>query len=64
MANMSYCRFENTYHDLLDCLQNITEETNDRDERFRKQMIDILVELVENCDSKRDLMNYIELYGI
>lgn len=61
---MSYCRFENTYHDLLDCLQNITEETNDRDERFRKQMIDILVELVENCDSKRDLMNYIELYGI
>ena len=63
MANMSYCRFENTYHDLLDCLQNITEETNDRDERFRKQMIDILVELVENCDSKRDLMNYIELYG-
>ena len=60
---MSYCRFENTYHDLLDCLQNITEETNDRDERFRKRMIDILVELVENCDSKRDLMNYIELYG-
>ena len=64
MANMSYCRFENTYHDLLNCLQNISEETNDRDERFRKQMIDILVELVENCDSKRDLMNYIELYGI
>ena len=61
---MSYCRFENTYHDLLDCLQNISEVTNDRDERFRKQMIDILVELVENCDSKRDLMNYIELYGI
>jgi len=61
---MSYCRFENTFNDLLDCLRNITEETNSRDERFRKQMIDILVELVENCDSKRDLMNYIELYGI
>ena len=29
MANMSYCRFENTLHDLKDCydaLQNITPE--------------------------------------
>lgn len=60
MANMSYCRFENTYHDLLDCLQNISEETNDRDERFRKRMIDILVKMVENCESEEDLMMFIE----
>lgn len=60
MANMSYCRFENTYHDLLDCLQNITEETNDRDERFRKRMIDILVGMVESCESEEDLMMFIE----
>ena len=59
MANMSYCRFENTYHDLLDCLQNISEETNDRDERFRKRMIDILVGMVENCESEEDLMDFI-----
>ena len=59
MANMSYCRFENTYHDLLDCLQNISEETNDRDERFRKQMIETLVEMVENCESEEDLMDFI-----
>ena len=57
---MSYCRFENTYHDLLDCLQNITEETNDRDERFRKQMIETLVEMVEMCESEEDLMMFIE----
>ena len=57
---MSYCRFENTYHDLLDCLQNITEETNDRDERFRKRMIDILVGMVEMCESEKDLMMFIE----
>jgi len=60
MANMSYCRFENTYHDLLDCLQNITEETNDRDERFRKRMIDVLVQMVEMCESEEDLMMFIE----
>jgi|LakMenE18May11ns_1017448.scaffolds.fasta_scaffold9502181_2 hypothetical protein len=59
MANMSYCRFENTYHDLLDCLQNISEETNDRDERFRKHMIETLVEMVENCESEEDLMDFI-----
>ena len=57
---MSYCRFENTYHDLLDCLQNISEETNDRDERFRKRMIDILVGMVEMCESEEDLMMFIE----
>jgi len=60
MANMSYCRFENTYHDLLDCLQNISEETNDRDERSRKQMIKTLVEMVEMCESEEDLMMFIE----
>ena len=60
MANMSYYRFKNTYHDLLDCLQNISEETNDRDERFRKHMIETLVEMVEMCESEEDLMMFIE----
>ena len=43
MANMSYCRFENTYHDLIDCFDNIWEEAeNERDERHRKNMIRFL----------------------
>jgi hypothetical protein len=25
MSNMSYCRFENTYHDLMDCLEALEE---------------------------------------
>ena len=29
MANMSYCRFENTLHDLRDCLAAIKEEGMD-----------------------------------
>ena len=43
MANMSYCRFENTYHDLIDCFDNIWEEAeNERDERHRKNLIRFL----------------------
>ena len=38
MANMSYCRFENTYNDLIDCIENMDYEAgNERDERYRKR---------------------------
>jgi len=29
MSNMSYCRFENTYNDLVDCLTALEEEGTD-----------------------------------
>ena len=52
MPNMSYCRFENTYNDLIDCLDNIRDEaSNDRDERYRIKMIRLLsdkIGLIEN----------------
>ncbi len=52
MPNMSYCRFENTYNDLIDCLDNISDEAgNDRDERYRIRMIRLLsdkIGLIEN----------------
>ena len=58
MANMSYCRFENTLSDLKDCFNNIEYEAeNERDERARKKMIlflleqaDIIEELVEELE--------------
>ena len=57
--NMSYCRFENTYNDLLDCLENIEFVAgNDRDERYRirliqllKENIDLIKELNEELDN-------------
>jgi len=53
MANMSYCRFENTFHDLLDCLENIQQEAeNMRDERYRIRLIELLK---ENADLIEDL---------
>jgi hypothetical protein len=59
MANMSYCRFENTLNDLVDCFQNISEEAeNMRDERSRKQMIRYLFENIDFIeDLKRELDN-------
>lgn len=29
MANMSYCQFENTYHDLRQCYNTLTEAVED-----------------------------------
>ena len=50
---MSYCRFENTYNDLVDCLENIESEAgNERDERYRIRMIQLLK---ENIDFIEDL---------
>jgi hypothetical protein len=31
MANMSYCRFENTYKDLKDCVESIHDGTDIKD---------------------------------
>jgi hypothetical protein len=55
---MSYCRFENTLNDLVDCFNNIHEEAeNERDERARKLMIRFLFEninLIEDLKEELD----------
>ena len=59
MANMSYCRFENTFNDLIDCIDNISQEAeNERDERKRKEMIYFLFENIDLFeDLKQELDN-------
>ena len=55
MANMSYCRFENTYNDLLDCLENIESVAeNGRDERYRIRMIQLLKENIDLIEELED----------
>jgi len=39
MSNMSYCRFENTYPDLLDCYENWTSVDDDDSERTYRILI-------------------------
>jgi hypothetical protein len=53
MANMSYCRFENTYSDMVDCLANINRvASNDIDESFRKRLLQIVIGFVESGDAE------------
>ncbi len=43
MANMSYCRFENTYRDLLDCYDFlITKNFNELSESEKKYAFDLI----------------------
>jgi hypothetical protein len=47
--NMSYCRFENTYNDLIDCIENMSKESsNDRDERYRERLLLLMKNTVES----------------
>jgi hypothetical protein len=43
MANMSYCRFENTFHDMLECIFNIDdiEDLSESEARYRKKLINL-----------------------
>ena len=49
MMNMSYCRFENTYNDLIDCIENMDKQSeNDRDERYRERLLLLMKGTVES----------------
>jgi hypothetical protein len=47
--NMSYCRFENTYNDLIDCVENMGKQSeNDRDEVYRERLLLLMKGTVES----------------
>lgn len=58
MANMSYCRFENTYRDLYDCYNNINEQLSDEEHKYRKRIVamcqSIIDEYDESCQVEED----------
>ena len=46
MANMSYCRFQNTVGDLRDCLENWEEELSEEEMRAQKRLLNICQQIV------------------
>jgi len=49
MGNMSYCRFENTFHDLVYCSERIRyEASNDRDEEYRQKLLQLINDINED----------------
>lgn len=50
MANMSYCRFENTLYDLEDCCDNMddsSEELSSTEKDARIRLIELCCEIAE-----------------
>ncbi len=41
MANMSYCRFQNTYSYLCDCYENMDDELSEDETKYRKRIIEL-----------------------
>ena len=50
MANMSYCRFENTYRDLLDCYDNINDDLSKSEHNYRNQLLDLCREILNDYE--------------
>lgn len=51
MSNMSYCRFENTLSDLLDCEEALEEagtELSESEERARRELIEACKRIVDD----------------
>lgn len=60
MPNMSYCEFENTYNDLLDCLSSLRREggierleeiSNDYEKQYVKKLVSLCAKIVYEFDN-------------
>jgi len=47
---MSYCRFENTYRDLLDCLSAMNDRLDDREKGYKDRLVGICKEIIEEYE--------------
>jgi hypothetical protein len=45
MANMGYCRFQNTLPDLQDCVDNLEDEVYVEEARARRKLIKLCLEV-------------------
>lgn len=46
MANMSYCRFENTFKDLQDCYMNMDDANSTSEQKYRDSLIQLCKDIV------------------
>ncbi len=49
MANMSYCRFENTASDMVDCVDNWDDELEGREAKARRRMLELASDIFDMC---------------
>lgn len=54
MANMSYCRMENTYSDLEDCVDNWENVSSDSEKKYRERIFQLAQQIVEMGEESLD----------
>ena len=61
MSNMSYCRFENTARDLVDCVNQIKcgdiHELNSYELSGLKDILDLAEEIIDNREYIQEIIN-------
>jgi hypothetical protein len=51
MANMSYCRWRNTYLDLIDCSNNMNDKDLSNEELMaKKNLLELCKEMIEEYE--------------
>lgn len=55
MANMSYCRMENTFKDLQDCLNNIDNVSSDSEIKYRRGLAMLCEEFMNKYQDIDDM---------
>lgn len=48
MPNMSYCRMENTYHDLMDCYEGWDATVSESELEYRDMIFQLAKNIVED----------------
>lgn len=51
MANMSYCRFENTMRALQDCYSHLHDSLEGTEYDARTRLISICIDVLNECDN-------------
>lgn len=48
MANMSYCKFENTYKDLRDCYEDFEEAESESEQKYRRLLTKLCEKIIDD----------------
>ena len=50
MANMGYCRVENTFADLMDCYEHINDDLNEIEDEYRLMLVGLCLKIARDFD--------------
>ena len=53
MPNMSYCRFQNTYGDLMDCSHHMNERLSESETKYKERLVELCREIIEEYESQQ-----------